>query len=363
MNSSMRIVEVISGLGHGGAERALANRLRFAPQQVETHVISTTPTRSDTATAVKALTASLTFLSGSLPSASLASHIRMLQPDIVITHNPREAVRILAHPTLTREIPVIVIAHNEITSEYRWKATLLDFALGRMNKRAALHLAVSGKAAIGKQCRGASRTATALLGGSADTSAIPDYSFWPDGTRLRFASVSRFSPQKNLHSLVSAISMRANELNKARAHVAMVGEGELRRSLEKQISSLKIGHLVTLPGWVSNSSNLLTAADALLITSTFEGGPLTLYEALITGTRVMSTPVGAAPDLLKGDQHSKLIEDSSPQSIARGLDEMIEAGELNSIERISRQTASAKYSAGTLAAEFYDKCYQIVNTD
>ena len=41
------MVEVIAGLGRGGAERALAQRLSHAPKHVETVVISTSSESSD----------------------------------------------------------------------------------------------------------------------------------------------------------------------------------------------------------------------------------------------------------------------------------------------------------------------------
>jgi len=58
--------------------------------------------------------------------------------------------------------------------------------------------------------------------------------------------------------------------------------------------------------------------DCLLITSSTEAGPLTLFEALATGIPVVSTPTGWAPILAAKSPESILLADA-PEGLAAHL--------------------------------------------
>jgi teichuronic acid biosynthesis glycosyltransferase TuaC len=62
----------------------------------------------------------------------------------------------------------------------------------------------------------------------------------------------------------------------------------------------------------------LQAADAMLMTSAWEGSPNAVKEALACDIPVVSTPVGDVPDLVKGLRRSAVVE-GTPQSLAAAL--------------------------------------------
>lgn len=82
---------------------------------------------------------------------------------------------------------------------------------------------------------------------------------------------------------------------------AVVGDGELRRVLERRAGDLGIAQRVTFTGWRRDMGEVYAGLDALMLTSVNEGTPVTIIEAMASGIPVVSTAVGGIPDLLGGD--------------------------------------------------------------
>lgn len=351
----MRIVEIISGLGLGGAEQALANRLEHAPNDIQTHILVTGSQDSHLVDRVR----SQATLHHAVNSTERL--INEIQPDLVITHNPRETLRILANPSLSRRFPVVVVAHNEITSEYKIKANLLDLALPRVNPRARMHIAVSTRAAAGPQCSGASDIRVCVLGSTFDKSRQPLLHFWPQDANHRLLVLNRLSPQKNLPALVEATTRHRHLLRAFNFHIVIAGDGELMKALQSAISEQGIEDLISLPGWIDDKDGLIAAAHTLLVTSSNEGGPLTLYEALLAGIRVVSTPVGAAADVLLDDPHLRMLPTATSQALANGLEQVVHDSPLDGNEVERRRSRYQWLQAKARASAFYDLCRQALS--
>lgn len=349
----MRIIEFISGLGLGGAEQALVTRLEHAPNDIETHVLVSGTQDSHLANRVGS--------QATLHRAVTATGrlINEIQPDLLITHNPREALKLLAHPNLSRRYPVVVVAHNEITSEYRIKASFLDLALPRVNPRARMHIAVSTRAAAGPQCLGGSDIRVCLLGSTFDESRQPLSHFWPKIAKHRVLVLNRLSPQKNLPALVEAATRHQDLLRASSAHIVIAGDGELMKALHSTITENGIADLISLPGWIDDKDGLIAAAHTLLVTSSNEGGPLTLYEALLAGIRVVSTPVGAASDVLADDPHLQILPTATPQALGNGLEALVNDSPLGGTEVERRRSKYQWLQAKERAMSFYDLCRQV----
>ena len=320
----MHVCEVVLGMGKGGAEIGVIERLKRAPNNIKTTLIVIETGNEELIGCIDQSKTELVLLKGRLTrSARLMKIIGGAQPDVVISHNPQIAVLLLANKlrgNLTP--PVVCVAHNSLASEVRWKNAILALSLFLLNPQAILHIADSKAAADGVQCKRAQRTVVNWVGSTVDHQAIALGKIWPDGVGIRLCTLSRFSTQKNLHALLWAVKVVKSELIEARAHLALIGEGPLEGSLRRQIDQEGLHDVASVHPW-SPTSGVLQAADRLIITSSHEGGPLTLFEALQMGTSVMSTRVGAAPDLLTDQDGNLLISGTDIGSIVWGLQDII----------------------------------------
>jgi glycosyltransferase involved in cell wall biosynthesis len=107
-----------------------------------------------------------------------------------------------------------------------------------------------------------------------------------------FIAVGRLVLAKGFDVLIAAAA-------KANVQILIVGDGELKDSFKTQIEATKAA--VVLAGFRANVPELMAAADGLIISSRFEGGPYTLPEALLIHTPILSTDVGMVKDFMPAE--------------------------------------------------------------
>lgn len=99
--------------------------------------------------------------------------------------------------------------------------------------------------------------------------------------RRTFIHVGRFHPAKN-H--IFLLDMFAEWLKKNQDDILLIiGDGDLRLSIERKIKLLKIVDSVKMLGIRKDVPNLLQAADCFLFPSKWEGLPVTIVEAQAAG--------------------------------------------------------------------------------
>ncbi len=96
----------------------------------------------------------------------------------------------------------------------------------------------------------------------------------------------------------------------------LVGDGELRSEIMKEIVHLGLGGEFILPGWVENVGDVIAAFDLLVLTSLWEGLPKVLPQALIAGVPVIATAVDGTVEVVKDGINGFLIDVNSPKSAA-----------------------------------------------
>lgn len=101
------------------------------------------------------------------------------------------------------------------------------------------------------------------------------------GDKLTFVHVGRFHPAKNHLFLLNIFS----EIHKRNPNTALllVGDGELRPSIERQIAKLNLKNDVLLLGSRSDIPCILHAADCFLFPSIWEGFGMVAVEAQAAG--------------------------------------------------------------------------------
>ena len=100
--------------------------------------------------------------------------------------------------------------------------------------------------------------------------------------------------------------------------LCVVGDGPLADPLRAQAEALRVADRVVWAGERRDAQRLMKAFDTLLLCSSYEGMPLAALEALVAGVPVVSTAVGAMPELLEAGG-GLIVPDDSPASIADGV--------------------------------------------
>ena len=161
---------------------------------------------------------------------------------------------------------------------------------------------------------------------------------------LLFVCVARLSEQKNHRLLLEAFAEVAGQLGNVT--LLLVGDGELRSSLESLAAARGIRDSVRFLGTRSDIPEILAAADVFVMSSDWEGNPLAVIEAMAAGKVVVATAVGGTPELIESGSSGLLTNPGSRTELVAAL------------LRVGRDP-SLRHSIGD-AARIRAKAYDIV---
>lgn len=125
--------------------------------------------------------------------------------------------------------------------------------------------------------------------------------------------VGRLSKEKGFSHLID--SFREIKQSAPKAGLLIVGDGMLRKDLEDQVARLGLGSDVCLPGYCDNVPALMARSSALVISSSTEGLPITLLEAMAVRLPVVSTDVGEIPFVLDEGDSGVLVKDPASELV------------------------------------------------
>ena len=132
---------------------------------------------------------------------------------------------------------------------------------------------------------------------------------------LRILWIGRLEPQKD-----PGLPVKVMAAIQAPARLTMLGDGTLRASLRRRISAMGLGDKVSLAGYDTQIESHLANADALLITSRYEGGPAVAVEALAQGVPVVSTDCSfLLHDALTCPEAGRIVMSREPAALAAAL--------------------------------------------
>jgi glycosyltransferase involved in cell wall biosynthesis len=126
-------------------------------------------------------------------------------------------------------------------------------------------------------------------------------------------AVGRLAPQKDYPTMLAAARLW-NDLDPTPV-LAIAGDGPLRGQMQASIDH--DGLPVRLLGARDDVADLLAAADAVVLTSTWEARALVAQEALRAGVPLVATAVGGVPGLV-GDA-ALLVPAGDPAALAAAV--------------------------------------------
>lgn len=147
----------------------------------------------------------------------------------------------------------------------------------------------------------------------------------PPPSERRIVNVGRLDPSKGHLFLIQAAGRLAAE--GMEFELTLVGDGSLRKELERLIEKLNLQKHVRLAGWMSNQQvrEEILRSRAMVLPSFAEGLPLVIMEALALHRPVLSTYVAGIPELVEPGICGWLVPPGSTDSLAVALREVLNA--------------------------------------
>jgi len=144
---------------------------------------------------------------------------------------------------------------------------------------------------------------------------------------ILIGTIANFYPTKGLGYLIGAVGILVNDYRLPITAV-IIGEGELRPQLEKQINDLGLQKNIILTGKIKDASKYLKAFDIAVMSSVKEGFPYFLLEAMSAGLPIISTNVGGIPEIISDNETGYLVEPQNPPALAEKIKLLADRPEL-----------------------------------
>lgn len=168
-----------------------------------------------------------------------------------------------------------------------------------------------------------------------------------------FLSVGRLSKEKDIPTLIKAF---AESLKIKPSRLIIVGDGPERQSILKLIKSLGLTEQIALLGHLTNPYPLFRQSNVLVLSSTREGLPTVLIEALALGCIIVSTDVRSGPrEILEDGRLGFLVPPSDAEALASA---MVESLNLNDKSLNNPHASLGKYCV-SYATDQYVTCLSL----
>jgi glycosyltransferase involved in cell wall biosynthesis len=137
--------------------------------------------------------------------------------------------------------------------------------------------------------------------------------------------IARLTEQKAHRVLFDAVAQHPPLQH---LHLVVVGDGELRETLQQRAEALGLHHRVHFVGARRDLGNILNAVDLFTMPSLWEGLPLSLVLAMGAGLPVVATRVAGIPEVVQHDVSGLLVSPGNSGELALALARLVENASL-----------------------------------
>ena len=178
-------------------------------------------------------------------------------------------------------------------------------------------------------------------------------------TGRHFLAVGRLVPQKNFGLLLDAFA----KIVRPGDTLTILGEGGERAALEAQAARLGIGHAVAIPGHVDPLDQWLATADALVLSSDYEGVPAVIIEALAAGLPIVATDCCVSMrDLLGDGRLGRIVPVGDAAALGLAMADAADAACTADLQRAGASRFTIEHATGRYLAVMRESAMASLNT-
>lgn len=322
----LRILHVIPKFGTGGAERLVVNLLEATDKErFDVAAVSLYPEcgtifeneMKEKGLKVYHLNKHLGLDLRMIPQ--LYHLFRSLRPDIVHTH--LYVLRYALLPMLFCCVPVRVhtihsVAQKEVDRIGKLVHWISFWLAGAVPVSLSQEVASTVRAVYGQNIY------TPIIFNGIPTKHFnsntkQDYDYDKSERDVVLLHIGRFAPEKNHMLLIDAFELAVKE--HPRMQLWLIGDGSLRPEVERIVTEKGLDKIVLFIGVVPDPEEFLAKCDIFILSSDWEGVPLTVLEAMAARKPVISTSVGGVSELVVDGVTGILVPPRDSQVLAQGI--------------------------------------------
>ncbi|MFN4098612.1 MAG: glycosyltransferase [Pararhodobacter sp.] len=176
---------------------------------------------------------------------------------------------------------------------------------------------------------------------------------FPASRPISLVNIGRFAEQKGQLILIEAMAEVARRGVDVR--LVLVGDGPMRKPLERAIAQSGLGHRVTLTGWLNEAGvrREIEAAHALVLPSFAEGLPMVVMEAMVSARPVIATWVAGVPELMQDGRTGWLVPAGDAMALAEAITDLVTSSDdkLRRMGTTARARVLMRHNIDTEAAK------------
>jgi glycosyltransferase involved in cell wall biosynthesis len=128
-------------------------------------------------------------------------------------------------------------------------------------------------------------------------------------------TVSALKKQKGLDYFLQAAQIISKK--HADAKFLIIGDGPKRSAIELKINNFGLQDRVVLKGWVDDLTEFYLKTKLMVVSSLWEGLPVAIIEAVLSGVAVVATDTGGVRDIIKDNRSGVIVDRADINSLAK----------------------------------------------
>lgn len=277
--------------------------------------------------------------------------IKKFNPDII--HSHLYAIKYVYLSTLLLKIRRIHTIHNLAEKEAVSRDRKFNGMLYRTKKVLPVALSEIVRDSIAKEYK-ISRYSIPVVFNGIDLSKCIEKKDYSLHNPITFINVARFAAQKNHKRLIEAFALfsKTNENSK----LLLLGDGELVDEIKKYAEHLNVYEKIIFKGYQNSPYEILNSSDVFILSSDYEGIPMTIIEAMGTSLPIISTNVGGISEIIENEYNGLLVKREA-DALAKAMTEIVCNAELR-LKLGKNALSSSKWLSSKAMTDEYIKIYK-----
>lgn len=172
-----------------------------------------------------------------------------------------------------------------------------------------------------------------------------------DNGYVLIGNIGRLSKQKGIPYFIEAAEIVHHKNPKTKFFI--VGDGEDKKHLEDLVHKKKLDNDVIFLGYRSDVQNVMSQMDFIVLSSLWEGLPLTPIEAFSVGKTIVATAVDGTPEIVQDKINGYLVQPRNANDLAERIELLIDdPAKRKSLEIQARERYESEFSFEKLKQEY-----------
>ena len=168
-----------------------------------------------------------------------------------------------------------------------------------------------------------------------------------------FSCVGRLHPSKGHTYLFAAVEQLRNIHPNIK--ILIIGDGPLAEELKEEARSKRLDKVINFLGYRNDVFHILSASNALVQPSVFEGFGLASAEALACGIPVISTTLPSIAEVVQDKKSGLLVPPGDVYALAKAMAYLIENPDIAAVYgQTGRQFVEDRFSSTTITRQYED---------